>query len=102
MIGFFEPEGFSISEVPSLINNGLGSMGIPIMLGADLASATMRDILQYARYAERKIMELAEKGITPSQIMNPAAFRNAIVAHNAIGGSTNATLKCTPAMLCPP
>ena len=60
--------------------------------GAALVPATMRDILQYARYAGRKIMELAEKGITPSQIMTPAAFRNAIIVHSAIGGSTNATI----------
>ena len=41
VMGFFEPEGFSIGEVLALINNGfgstLGSMGIPIMLGAILA-----------------------------------------------------------------
>ena len=60
--------------------------------GAALAPATMRDILQYARYSGRKIMELVEKNITPSKIMTPAAFRNAIIVHSAIGGSTNATL----------
>lgn len=41
VMGFFEPEGFSLTEVLSLISNGfgstLGSMGIPIMLGAILA-----------------------------------------------------------------
>ena len=60
--------------------------------GAALVPATMRDILQYARYAGRKIMELVEKNITVSQIMTPAAFRNAIIVHSAIGGSTNATI----------
>lgn len=60
--------------------------------GAALVPATMRDILQYARYAGRKIMELVEKNITPSRIMTPAAFRNAIIVHSAIGGSTNATI----------
>ena len=54
--------------------------------GAALVPATMRDILQYARYAGRKIMELVEKNITASQIMTPAAFRNAIIIHSAIGG----------------
>lgn len=49
--------------------------------GAALVPATMRDILQYARYAGRKIMELVEKNITVSQIMTPAAFRNAIIVH---------------------
>ena len=60
--------------------------------GAALAPATMRDIIQYARYAGRKIMELVEKDITASKIMTPAAFKNAIIVHSAIGGSTNATI----------
>ena len=60
--------------------------------GAALCPATMRDILQYARYCGRRIMELAEKDVKVSQIMTPAAFRNAIVVHSAIGGSTNATI----------
>lgn len=60
--------------------------------GAALVPATMRDILQYARYAGRQIMDLVAKNITPSQILTPAAFRNAIIVHSAIGGSTNATL----------
>lgn len=70
------------------VAEGLG-MTLP---GAALVPATMRDLLQYSRYAGRKIMELAEKNITPSQIMTPAAFRNAIIVHSAIGGSTNATI----------
>ena len=37
-------------------------------------------------------MELVRKGIRPSDILTPAAFRNAVVIHSAIGGSTNATL----------
>ena len=60
--------------------------------GAALVPATMRDILQYARQAGRAVMGLVEKGITPSQILTPAAFRNAIVVHSAIGGSTNAMI----------
>lgn len=60
--------------------------------GSALAPATMRDILSLARKAGRKIVELTEKNICPSQILTPAAFRNAIVIHSAIGGSTNALL----------
>ena len=60
--------------------------------GAALMPATMRDILQYAREAGYAIMNLAKKGITPRQIMTPAAFKNAIIVHSAIGGSTNATI----------
>ena len=60
--------------------------------GAALVPATMRDQLQYSRYAGRKIMELVEKQITPSKILTPAAFKNAIIVHSAIGGSTNGTI----------
>lgn len=60
--------------------------------GSALAPATMQDIQAYARRAGRAVMHLVEKGIRPSQILTPAAFRNAIVVHSAIGGSTNATL----------
>ena len=38
------------------------------------------------------IMQLVEKNIVVSDIMTPAAFRNALIVHSAIGGSTNATL----------
>lgn len=60
--------------------------------GSALAPATMTDILRYARQAGRAIMNLVEKNIKVSDIMTPAAFRNALIIHSAIGGSTNATL----------
>ena len=60
--------------------------------GSALAPATMMDIQRYARQAGRKIMELVERDIKVSDILTPAAFKNAIIIHSAIGGSTNATL----------
>ena len=60
--------------------------------GTALIPATMRDILQGARFAGQKIMDLIKEGITPDKILTPSAFRNAIIVHGAIGGSTNATL----------
>ncbi len=60
--------------------------------GSALMPATMRDILQNARNAGRKIMELAEKGIKVSDILTKEAFINAIIVHSAIGGSTNAAI----------
>ena len=60
--------------------------------GSALVPATMRDMLAYSRAAGRAIMELVKKGIKPSDILTPAAFKNAIIVHSAIGGSTNATL----------
>ena len=63
--------------------------------GAALVPATMRDILQYARYAGRKIMELVEKNITARQIITDGAVRNAIKACLAMSGSTNAVMHLT-------
>ena len=60
--------------------------------GSALVPTTMRDMLAYARAAGRAVMLLVEKNIRPSDILTPAAFRNAIIVHSAIGGSTNATL----------
>ncbi len=60
--------------------------------GSALAPATMRDILAYARESGRAVLRLIEKGIAPRDILTEAAFRNAIVVHSAIGGSTNATI----------
>ncbi|MBE5761348.1 MAG: dihydroxy-acid dehydratase [Clostridiales bacterium] len=60
--------------------------------GSALAPATMHDILNLSRKAGRAAMNLYKKGIKASDIMTPAAFRNAIIVHSAIGGSTNATL----------
>lgn len=60
--------------------------------GSALVPATMSTMLFYAREAGRAIMRLVEKDIKPSDILTPAAFKNAIVIHSAIGGSTNATL----------
>ena len=60
--------------------------------GSALVPATMRDIYRLARVAGKQIMKLVENGITARTILTPAAFRNAIKVHAAIGGSTNATL----------
>ena len=60
--------------------------------GSALVPATMRDMQAYARWAGRAVIHLVEKQIRPSDILTPAAFRNAIIIHSAIGGSTNATL----------
>lgn len=60
--------------------------------GSALVPATMRDLAAYSRWAGRAVMDLVRKQIRPSDIMTHAAFRNAIIVHSAIGGSTNATL----------
>ncbi|MBP2627487.1 MAG: ilvD2 [Firmicutes bacterium] len=67
------------------------ALGLALPTSA-LIPATMRDILALSRKAGRQITNLIEKQITARQILTPAAFRNAIVVHAAIGGSTNAFL----------
>ncbi len=60
--------------------------------GNALVPATMRDLTEYSRKAGKQVIRLAKAGITPSMIMTKEAFRNAIVVHSAIGGSTNALI----------
>jgi dihydroxy-acid dehydratase len=60
--------------------------------GSALMPSTYMEIRRMARMAGKKVMELAERGITPSKIMTQAAFENAIKVHAAIGGSTNALI----------
>ncbi len=60
--------------------------------GAALAPATMTEIRRLARAAGQQVLRLAEQGLTPSRILTPAAFENAITVHAAIAGSTNALI----------
>jgi dihydroxy-acid dehydratase len=46
----------------------------------------------WAQAAGRRIVGLVREGLRPSRILTEAAFRNAISADMAIGGSTNAVL----------
>jgi dihydroxy-acid dehydratase len=48
--------------------------------------------LRIAKRSGMKIMELLEKGVTPSKIMTEGAFENAISVDMTIGGSTNTAL----------
>ena len=48
--------------------------------------------LQFAKHSGMKIMELVERDIKPRDIVNDAAFRNAIAVDMALGCSTNTSL----------
>jgi dihydroxy-acid dehydratase len=48
--------------------------------------------MRIAKQSGMKILELIEKGITPSKIMTENAFKNAIMVDMALGGSTNTVL----------
>ena len=59
---------------------------------AALSPATMRYVMNNARNAGYLVMDLLKRGIKAKDILTPAAFRNAVVIHQATGGSTNGLL----------
>jgi dihydroxy-acid dehydratase len=64
-------------------------MGLP---GNGTIPAVMSARTRLAKTAGIKIMELLNKGITPSQILTPQAFENALAVDMALGCSTNTVL----------
>ncbi|MGA8180006.1 MAG: dihydroxy-acid dehydratase [Desulfobacterales bacterium] len=64
-------------------------MGLP---GNGTIPAVMSARIRLAKKAGMKIIELLEKGITPSKIMTERAFHNALVVDMALGCSTNTVL----------
>jgi len=60
--------------------------------GMALLPATSPDLMKGAELTAKRAVELAYEGILPSQILTPPAFKNAIMVHAAIAGSTNSML----------
>ncbi|MEM7461259.1 MAG: IlvD/Edd family dehydratase [Pseudomonadota bacterium] len=60
--------------------------------GSASIPAPYRERGQIAYETGRRIVEMVNEGLTPSQIMTREAFENAIVVNSAIGGSTNAPI----------
>lgn len=60
--------------------------------GSALLPADSEELLETARAAGKRAVELARQGIRPSDILTKESFENAILVHAAIGGSTNALL----------
>ena len=67
------------------------AMGLALP-GSALLPATSPDLLECAYRAGRLSVELARKGLKPSDIVTPESLGNAILVHAAISGSTNALL----------
>ncbi len=59
---------------------------------AALAPATQRYVLNNARNAGHMVMNLLNCGLKAKDILTEGAFRNAVVIHQATGGSTNGLL----------
>jgi dihydroxy-acid dehydratase len=64
------------------------ALGMALPLSGSVP-ATHADRLRAAEAAGRQAVALAANGPKPSEIMTPAAFRNALVVLQALGGSTN-------------
>lgn len=60
--------------------------------GSALLPATSPDLIDYAYRAGKLSVELALKGLRPSDIITMDSFENAILVHAAISGSTNCLL----------
>jgi len=59
---------------------------------AALAPATQRYVLNNARNAGDLIMNLFKRGLKVKDVLTEGAFRNAVVIHQATGGSSNGLL----------
>ncbi|MBP1933894.1 IlvD/Edd family dehydratase [Ammoniphilus resinae] len=70
------------------------ALGMMIPEGAAVLATDNRR-LYLAKETGRMIVELVEKGLTPSKIMTKNAFENAIRTLMAVGGSTNAVIHLT-------
>lgn len=60
--------------------------------GSALMPATCEDLREVAYKAGQRVMELAEKGLKPRDIVTRESFENAIMVHAAISGSTNSLI----------
>ena len=60
--------------------------------GSASIPAPYRERQQMAYLTGKRIVGMVHEDLKPSDIMTPAAFRNAIVVNSAIGGSTNAPI----------
>lgn len=67
-------------------------LGLP---GNGTIPAVMSARIRLAKRAGMQSVSLAKAGITPSQIMTPQAFRNALTVDMALGCSTNTVLHLT-------
>jgi dihydroxy-acid dehydratase len=75
----------------STMANMMEALGLALPDNAALPAVDARR-LALAQLTGRRIVDLVRQDVRPSSILTPAAFRNAIRANAAIGGSTNAVL----------
>jgi xylonate dehydratase len=73
----------------STMNAIAESLGMSLT-GCSSIPAPFRERMEMAYHTGRRIVEMVNEDLRPSQIMTRDAFINAIVTNTAIGGSTNA------------
>ena len=67
------------------------AMGMSLPTNAALPAVDARR-MALAHHTGRRIVEMVDEDLRPSQILTRAAFENAILANAAVGGSTNAVV----------
>jgi len=80
--------GLFTANTMACVTEALG-LSLP---GCGTAHAVDAKKTRIAKHSGMKILELVERGITPSQIVTQASLDNAIRVDMAIGGSTNTAL----------
>ena len=80
--------GLFTANTMACVTEAIG-MSLPYCATAHAVDAKK---MRIARESGSKIIELIDKNITPSKIMNNDAFKNAIAVDLALGGSTNTAL----------
>ena len=87
-------EGYSVGACSEMVT-GNSMQVIAEALGMTLpyaatAPAPLAERLRIASESGYQIVQLAKRGIKPSDIITKAAIRNAVIVDNAVGGGTNA------------
>lgn len=81
-------QGMYTANTMACVTEALG-MSLP---GCATVPAVMAQKRRIAFSSGKRIVELVKKNVTPSKIMTPDAFHNAITVDLALGGSTNTAL----------
>lgn len=81
-------QGMYTANTMACVTESLG-MSLP---GCATVPAVMSQKRRIAFASGQRIVELVKKNITPSKILTPEAFHNAITVDLALGGSTNTAL----------
>lgn len=75
----------------STMSSLVEALGMSLPLNAALPAVDSRR-MALAHMTGRRIVEMVEEDLRPSQVLTRGAFENAILANAAVGGSTNAVV----------